>query len=56
MLKTTRFPDEANEAYYARIADQFGALAHEEWRKSHESSKGVGAPRMKDVSDSKQQV
>lgn len=30
--------------------------AHEEWRATHEASKGAGAPRMKDVSDSDQQV
>ena len=56
MLDTVRNQDEPDEAYYARIAVAFGAHAHEEWRRSHEAAKGAGTPRMKDVSDSKQQA
>lgn len=46
-----RGKEESTEAHHERIADMFGSIAHEEWRKGHEASKGVGAARMKKVSD-----
>jgi hypothetical protein len=46
-----RGKDETAEQHHERIADMFGSIAHEEWRKGHEASKGAGAPRMKKVSD-----
>ena len=39
-----------------RVADRFGALAHEDWRAGHEKAQGAGAPRMKRVSDAPDQV
>ena len=51
LADTPKGKDESTADYHERIADAFGSIAHEEWRKGHEASKGEGAPRMKKVSD-----
>ena len=33
------------------LAQKFGSIQHEAWRSGHETAKGVGAPRIKKVSD-----
>lgn len=43
--------DEPHPQYLDRLANMFGAAAHEEWRRGHEAKNGEGAPRMKNVSD-----
>jgi hypothetical protein len=51
LTDTPKGKDESTADHHERIADAFGSIAHEEWRKGHEASKGEGAPRMKKVSD-----
>jgi len=51
LTDTPKGKDESTADHHERIADAFGSIAHEEWRKGHETSKGEGAPRMKKVSD-----
>jgi hypothetical protein len=43
--------EESTVEHHERVADRFGSIAHEEWRKGHEASKGAGVARMKKVSD-----
>jgi hypothetical protein len=49
--ETPKTDGESDADHHERIADAFGSIAHEEWRKGHEASKGAGTPRMKKVSD-----
>lgn len=49
VLERPREVDEPEVGFRSRIADVFGSHAHEEWRRGHEASKGVGTPRMKEV-------
>jgi len=46
-----RDPETDVKDHEERLAQRFGAIQHKAWRKGHESAKGVGAPRMKKVSD-----
>ena len=46
-----RDPETDVKDHEERLAQRFGAIQHQSWRKGHESAKGVGAPRMKKVSD-----
>ena len=46
-----RDPETSLRDHEESLAQQFGSIQHEAWRKGHEESKGVGAPRIKKVSD-----
>ena len=46
-----RDPETSLRDHEEGLAQQFGAIQHEAWRKGHEESKGAGAPRIKKVSD-----
>lgn len=46
-----RDPETSLRDHEESLAQMFGSIQHEAWRKGHEESKGAGAPRIKKVSD-----
>lgn len=51
MADNPRQEGEKEEDHHERVANMFGSMAHEDWRKGHEAKSGKGATRMKKVSD-----